>query len=59
MNDIFKEELKEYIKQNFNYEPEFGKNLKKLLDMSKRKNDLIHFIFLKVMKLVTYLYITL
>ena len=45
MNDIFKEELKEYIKQNFNYDPEFGKKSKEITRYGKEKKrfDSLHF----------------
>ena len=45
MNDIFKEELKEYIKQNFNYDPEFGKKSKEITRYAKEKKgfDSLHF----------------
>ena len=45
MNDIFKKELKEYIKQNFNYDPEFGKKSKEITRYGKEKKgfDSLHF----------------
>ena len=45
MNDIFKKELKEYIKQNFNYDPEFGKKSKEITRYAKEKKgfDSLHF----------------
>ena len=45
MNDIFKNELKEYIKQNFNYDPEFGKKSKEITRYGKEKKrfDSLHF----------------
>ena len=45
MNDIFKNELKEYIKQNFNYAPEFRKKSKEITRYVKEKKgfDSLHF----------------